>query len=79
MPVDRVIALTLEHERDLIEALVVWGYLDDADVKRLNYREMLKYFPGDLLSIEVADRYADYMRKYPDPYQKIGVGMLKRA
>jgi hypothetical protein len=79
MPADRVIKLVVEHECDLIEALVVWGHLDDADVEKLNYSALLKYFPGDVLADEVRDRYADFLSKNPDPYRKIKVGMLRRA
>lgn len=78
-PIGAVIELTVRFERDLIEALVVWGHLDDADVARLNFEALVKYIPGDILTQEVRDRYKDYLSKNPDPYQKTAVGMLRRV
>jgi hypothetical protein len=78
-PIRAVIDLTVKFECDLIEALVVWGHLDDGDVAKLNYAALMKYVPGEVLTGEVHARYVDYMSKKPDPYRKTTVGMLRRA
>lgn len=79
MPVGTLTGLIVEYNCDPIEALVVWGYLRDTDIPRLNFAALVKYVPGEILTAEVHNRYTDYLSKQPDPYQKTSVGMLRRA
>ena len=79
MPVGSLTPLIVRFECDPIEALVVWGYLNEEDIAKLNYAALAKYIPGDVLTCEVHARYVDYLSKEPDPYQKTSVGMLRRA
>jgi hypothetical protein len=79
IPVGTLTGLVIEFNCDPIEALVVWGYLKEEDIPRLNFAALVKYVPGEVLSGEIHERYVDYMSTRPDPYQKKTVGMLRRA
>jgi len=64
---------------DPIEAMVVWGFLLETDIQRLNFEAMVRYIPVEVLAAEVARRAAVYSETRPDSERKTGVGMLRRA
>ena len=72
-------AIIVRFNCDPIEAMVVWGYLDETDIPQLNFGALVRYIPVDVLAGEVARRAAVYSETRPDTERKTSVGMLRRA
>jgi len=79
IPVGVLNGLIVKFGCDPIEAMVVWGFLLEADIPRLNFEAMVKYVPVEVLAAEVARRAAVYSETRPDSERKTSVGMLRRA
>jgi hypothetical protein len=75
MPAQALWDLTVQQRRDPIEALVVWGFLEDERVSSINYDALVRYAPLEVLTGELNRRALEYRKKNPDPTRKVGVGV----
>jgi hypothetical protein len=79
IPMNALGALVIRFECDPIEALVVWGYLEEDDIGRLNFDALVRYIPIHTLAREIERRAGVYSQTRPDTERKTSVGMLRRA
>ncbi len=79
LPAGMLTQLLVRYGCDPIEALVVWGFLDEEDIPKLNYTALVRYFPGDVLTEEVHRRTVEHLNNGDVGLQKKTVGMLRRA
>jgi len=74
MPDGKLIDLIVRFNQDPLEACVVWGLLKDEDVQKLNWSELAKYIPADVLASELHDRARLYIHEnYSDALRKTSV------
>jgi len=72
LPAGVLTELMIRFDSDPIEASVVWGFLDDGNVQRLNWAAMVQYAPAGVLTAEVHERAMRYVRDhYPDSLRKM--------
>ena len=72
LPAGTMTRLIVKFDADPIEASVVWGFLDDENVARLNWAAMVQYAPADVLTAELNERALRYVRDhYPDTLRKM--------
>lgn len=76
IPAGALWELIVRFRTDPIEALVVWGFLEDARVAGINYEALVKYAPLEVLTAELNRRALEYRKKNPDPTRKVGVGEI---
>ena len=79
LPAGTLNTLVVRYECDPIEAMVVWGFLEDEDIGRLNFDALVRYIPIHTLAKEIERRAAVYSETRPDTERKTSVGMLRRA
>lgn len=79
IPVPVLIDLIVTFGCDPVESMVVWGYLRDSDIVKLNYEAMAQYLPVDVLARELSRRASIYAEERPDTERKTSAGMLRRA
>ncbi len=79
MPTPVLIEMMLKFQCDPVESFVVWGYLKETDVTRLNFEAIARYLPVDVMAREVARRAEVYVESRPETERKTSVGMLRRA
>jgi hypothetical protein len=70
LPAGTLTKLMVKFDADPIEASVVWGFLDDASVAKLNWDAMVKYIPVAVLAEEMHRRAAGYSQTRPDTMRK---------
>lgn len=74
MPDGTLIDLIVRFNQDPLEACVVWGLLNDADVPKLNWAAVARYIPADVLTAELHDRARLYIHaNYSDALRKTSV------
>jgi hypothetical protein len=79
LPAGMLVRLVVQLECDPMEAFVVWGFLNEEDIPKLNYTALVRYFPGDVLTEEVHRRTVEHLNNGDVGLQKKTVGMLRRA
>jgi hypothetical protein len=74
LPAGALTSLIVRYECDPIEALVVWGFLDESDIPNLNYKALVEYVPADVLSGELDRRAKLYVAQaYPDTLRRLSL------
>lgn len=79
MPIGSLVPLVLRFDCDPIESAVVWGFVQEQDIRNLNYDALVRYVPIDVLAAEMSRRATIYSETRPDTERKTSVGMLRRA
>lgn len=79
MPAQALWDLTVQQRRDPIEALVVWGFLEDERVASINYEALVQYAPVEVLTAELNRRALAYRKRNPDPTRKVAVGVQEEV
>lgn len=80
MPIGTLVPLVVRFGCDPVEALIVWGFLKEEDVDRLNWKAVAEWMPRDVLTGEVHRRTVEDLQELgADPFQKTGAAMLRKA
>jgi hypothetical protein len=79
IPVDVLMDIVVKHGCDPVEALTVWGYLSEEALPELNWRSVVRYIPGDVLTGEVHRRTVEWLSVNTDQHVRQNVGLLRRA
>jgi len=71
VPTEKVAEITHRFGADPIEALVLTGLVREEHVPHLNYEEIVKYVPVEVLAGELSRRATLYSQTRPDPMRKV--------
>lgn len=72
-PPRTVLELSIRFRGDPMEAAVMSGLVCNSEVASLNYAELAKYIPVEILAAELARRASTYAREREDPLRKTAV------